>query len=243
MLAAVIQSVRPGIVASELDALAERLIVASGGIPIFKGYGAETGKPFPASLCVSVNNEVVHGVPKSETRLQGGDVLKLDNGMRYEGMVTDMARTILVGNSGTPGARKLIAVTEESLRRGIAVLRPGAQLSEYARAVQEYVESQGCSVVRDLVGHGVGYELHEPPQIPNFVSRDFHDVTLAAGMTFALEPMVNAGGYPVKVASDGWTVVTADGSLSAHFEDTVVITENGAEVVTRSQAMEDTYVR
>lgn len=233
VLSSVMQTVRPGMTTLELDKLAERLIVQSGGIPVFKGYGSETGNPFPASLCTSLNREVVHGVPGRKTVLQSGDVLKLDIGMRFAGMVSDMARTMLVGETGTPAAQRLITVTEESLKRGIAVLHPGAKLSDYAAAVQGYVENEGYSVVRDLVGHGVGYELHEPPQVPNFVSRDFQEITLAVGMTLALEPMVNAGSYPVKVDADGWTVVTADGSLSAHFEDTVIITKQGADVVTR----------
>lgn len=233
VLQAVIQSVRPGMTTFDLDVLAERLIVQSGGIPVFKGYGTETGKPFPASLCVSVNEEVVHGIPRRETALQAGDVLKLDIGMRFDGMVSDMARTILVGGSGTEESKRLIAVTEESLQRGMKVLCVGEKLSAYAKTVQEYVEREGFSIVRDLVGHGVGYELHEPPQVPNFISRNFQDVTLREGMTLALEPMVNAGNYPVKIGPDGWTVITADGSLSAHFEDTVILTDKGAEVVTK----------
>lgn len=152
--------------------------------------------------------------------------------MRYAGMVTDMARTVKVGTV-TPQAEKLVAVTEESLRRGIAELRPGARISAYARAVQSFVEANNFSVVRDLVGHGVGYELHEDPQIPNYVSPEMHDFILQPGMTLALEPMINIGTYRVRVAPDDWTFITADGKWSAHFEDTVVITDTGAEAVTR----------
>jgi methionyl aminopeptidase len=175
---------------------------------------------------------VVHGIPSKERIIREGDLLKLDIGMRFEGMVTDMARTVAVGEVSAE-ARKLSAVTEESLARGIAELSPGARVSAYAKAVQSFVEANGFSVVRDLVGHGVGRELHEDPQVPNYVSRETHDFVIEKGMTLALEPMVNAGKFAVKIAPDDWTFITADGSLSAHFEDSVVITEHGAEVVTK----------
>ncbi|MDO8565976.1 MAG: type I methionyl aminopeptidase [Candidatus Moranbacteria bacterium] len=224
--------VAPGLSTKDIDVLSERLIRESGGIPIFKGYGGGSGRPFPATLCTSLNEEVVHGIPNAERKIRTGDLLKLDIGMRFEGMVTDMARTVRVGEV-TPDVEKLAAVTEESLKRGIVELRPGARISAYARAVQSYVEENGFSVVRDLVGHGVGHELHEEPQIPNYVSREMDDFVVKKGMTLALEPMVNMGTFAVKIARDGWTFVTVDGKWSAHCEDTVVITENGAEVVTR----------
>jgi methionyl aminopeptidase len=230
-LAAIIESVRPGVTTAEIDTLAEKLIRSAGGSPVFKGYGAEYGTPFPASLCTSINDEVVHGIPNALRVLRDGDILKLDIGMRYEGMVTDMARTVAVGNISDE-AKRLLAVTEESLAIGIAALRPGGRLSEYSRAVQRYVESNGFSVVRDLVGHGVGRELHEDPQIPNFFSRNFRDCTIKPGMMLALEPMVNVGAFDVELAEDGWAFLTSDGSLSAHFENSVVITEHGAEIVT-----------
>lgn len=232
VLKTVMGSVRSGMTTEEIDTLAERLIREQGGIPIFKGYGAGSGRPFPATLCASLNDEVVHGIPNQKRVVREGDLLKLDIGMRYEGMVTDMARTLPIG-SVSAEAKRLMEVTQASLDRGIAELKPGARISAYARAVQEYVEGNGFSVVRDLVGHGVGHELHEEPQVPNYVSRGMHDFVLEPGMTLALEPMVNAGGFPVRIAPDEWTFVTADGSLSAHFEDTVVITESGADVVTR----------
>lgn len=232
ILQAVMASVAPGTTTKDIDILAERLIREAGGIPIFKGYGSDFGRPFPASICTSVNEEVVHGIPHPKKIIREGDLVKLDIGMRFEGMVTDMARTVSVG-AMTKEKDRLVAVTEESLRRGIAELRPGARISAYARAVQTYVEQQGFSVVRDLVGHGVGHELHEDPQVPNYVSRGMNDLIVRPGMAFALEPMVNAGAFGVKIAADTWTFVTADGSLSAHFEDTVVITEEGADVVTR----------
>lgn len=227
----VIASVVPDMSTHEIDVLSERLIRETGGIPIFKGYGS-AGRPFPATLCTSINDEVVHGIPSKERIVREGDLLKLDIGMRLEGMVTDMARTIKVGGVSVE-AEKLTAVTEESLRLGIAELRPGAHISAYARAVQEYVEANGFSVVRDLVGHGVGHELHEEPQIPNYVSSDMFDFVIQKGMTLALEPMINAGTFNVKIAQDDWTFITTDGKLSAHFEDTVVITAMGAEVVTK----------
>lgn len=232
VLAAVIAAVKPGVTTLALDRLAERLIREAGGLPIFKGYDTGASTLFPASLCTSLNAEVVHGIPRADTILQVGDLLKLDIGMRFSGMVTDMARTVPV-QEATPADEKLARVTEESLRLGIAALRPGARIAEYARAVQRYVEAHGFSVVRDLVGHGVGYELHEDPQVPNYISRSMDNFFLRPGMTLALEPMVNAGSAGVRLAQDGWTFVTADGNHSAHCEDTVVITEVGAEVVTR----------
>lgn len=228
----VMASVQPGMTTLELDTLAEKLIREEGGTPIFKGYGAGSGRPFPASLCVSLNNEVVHGIPSASRTILEGDLLKLDIGMRFEGMVSDMARTMAVGTVA-PEAMRLLEVTKESLDRGIAELRPGAPISLYAGAVQSFVEANGFSVVRDLVGHGVGHELHEDPQVPNYTSRHMHDFVLKAGMTLALEPMVNAGTFAVRIAPDDWTFITSDGKLSAHFEDTVVITADGAEVLTR----------
>lgn len=232
VLEKVIASVVPGSSTKDIDVLSERLIREAGGIPIFKGYGAGWGRPFPATLCTSLNEEVVHGIPRAGRIIHQGDLLKLDIGMRFEGMVTDMARTVRVGKV-TSEVEKLAAVTEESLRRGILELRPGAHISAYARAVQNFVESNGFSVVRDLVGHGVGHELHEDPQIPNYVSRKMDDFIVQTGMTLALEPMVNMGTFAVKTAKDGWTFMTTDGKWSAHCEDTVVITEHGADIVTR----------
>lgn len=233
VLAEVMAAVRPGMTTAEVDTLAERLIRERGGIPIFKGYGAEYGRPFPATLCTSLNDEVVHGIPSRKRVLCEGDLFKLDIGLRLDGMVADMARTMAIGEVSEE-AKRLMAVTEESLRRGIAELRAGSSIAKYAHAVQSYVEESGFSVVRDLVGHGVGRELHEEPQVPNFVSRQLNDFVLKPGMTLALEPMINAGKYHVKIAPDEWTFVTSDGSLSAHFEDSVIITEGEAEVVTRS---------
>jgi methionyl aminopeptidase len=232
VLAELMTMVAPGVSTGELGERAEALIRKEGGIPIFKGYGAEWGRPFPAAVCTSINYEVVHGIPSSRRLLADGDIVKLDIGMRFEGMVTDMARTIPVGTVD-PNSQRLIEVTRESLDRGIRKLRSGARLSDYARTVENHVKQAGFSVVRDLVGHGVGLELHEDPQIPNFFIKGMDDFSFRKGMVVALEPMVNAGKFAVRVGSDGWTYVTKDGSRSAHFEDTVIITERGVEIVTR----------
>jgi len=232
VLATVIQAVQPGISTKELDTIAEREIRAAGGIPIFKGYGSEWGKPFPASLCTSLNQEVVHGIPSEKRVLREGDLVKLDIGLRFEGMVTDMARTVAVG-SVSAEAERLLRITRESLDFGIENIRAGAHLSDYARAVQGHAERNGYAVVRDLVGHGVGHELHEDPQVPNYFHAGIRDFAFTKGMVLALEPMINAGGLQVRIAPDGWTFVTNDGKLSAHFEDTIIVTESGTEIVTR----------
>ncbi len=231
---AVLVAIVPGVSTAELDVLAERTMLQEGGIPVFKGYGAESGNPFPASICTSLNDEVVHGIPSPDRIVRDGDVVKIDMGLRYDGMVTDMARTRGVGSLSSE-ARRLIDATEEGLFRGIRAIRIGGHLSDYGRSVQSYIEAQGFSVVRDLVGHGVGFELHEPPHIPNHAFSGPGNRTFCAGMAVALETMINIGSYVVRLAPDGWAFCTSDGSLSAHFEDTVIITEEGIEVVTRSQ--------
>lgn len=226
------ENIKPGISTGELDILAEAKIKELGGIPIFKGYGASYGKPFPASVCISLNDEVVHGIPRMDRKLKSGDLIKLDMGLRFDGMVSDMARTFPVGIVSKE-AYKIMDVTRESLDQGIARLKIGARISDYAGAVQQYAESQGCSVVRELVGHGVGFELHEEPYIPNYVSKKMDDLLFREGMAIAVEPMINIGKYHVKIGKDKWTYVTADGSLSAHFEDTIIFSKKGVEVVTR----------
>ena len=224
-------SVAPGKNTWEIDALAEKMIMKAGGEPVFKGYGKESGRPFPGTICASINSEIVHGIPSKDRLLQEGDIFKIDIGMRYQGMITDMARTWAVGQI-SPEAQKLLDVTRECLDAGIRKLRAKGQLSKYSGAVQDYVEGFGFSVVRDLVGHGVGKKLHEDPFIPNYKSKE-QDVKLKAGMTLALEPMINVGTYEMKLAPDGWTYATRDGKLSAHFEDTVVILLDGVEILTR----------
>ncbi len=232
VLEEVLQAAKPGVSTAELDELAEAKIRAAGGTPAFKGYNTGARTPFPATICSSLNNEVVHGIPSHERILKEGDILKVDIGMRFRGMVSDMARTVAIG-SVSPEAKKLLEVTEEALLAGIAVLRPGAKMLDYAQAVQRVAEVAGYGVVRDLVGHSVGRELHEDLQIPNYVTRTLRNFTFEKGMTVALEPMINEGSREVDLAEDDWTFVTADGKLSAHFEDTVLITENGAEILTR----------
>jgi methionyl aminopeptidase len=221
----------PGKNTWEIDAEAEKLILQAGGSPIFKGYGKESGNPFPATICASINEEIVHGIPSKSRILRAGDIFKIDIGMKYQDMITDMARTFAVGKI-SPEAQKIIDVTRECLNVGIEKIQAGRNLSEYSLTVQNYVEAQGFSVVRDLVGHGVGKSLHEDPHIPNCRSNE-KDVILQAGMTLALEPMINAGTYKIKLKKDKWTYATVDGNLSAHFEDTVVVTEKGAEILTR----------
>jgi len=215
----------------EIDVLAEKLIREAGGTPVFKGYGKESGNPFPATICASINSEVVHGIPSKDRILKEGDIFKIDIGMKYKGMITDMARTFPVGKISVE-AQKILDVTKECLNFGIAKIQARKPLSDYSAEVQEFVECQGFSVVRNLVGHGVGRELHEDPHIPNYKTKG-EEIILQEGMTLALEPMINAGSFKIKLAQDGWTYETTDGKLSAHFEDTVLVTKAGAEILTR----------
>ena len=223
------KSVRPGISTGELDALFEKHVRASGAIPTFKGY-----RGFPASLCVSINEEVVHGIPSYSRKLKEGDIVSLDAGATYKGYVGDSAVTVGVGKISDK-AQKLIDVTRGSLEAAIALVGPGAKLSVIAAAIQEYAESRGYAIVKKYVGHGIGQDLHEAPQVPNFVQqpvRDF-EYTLRPGICIAIEPMVNEGTDDVRTLSDDWTVVTKDRRLSAHFEHTIAVTKDGREVLTR----------
>ncbi|MFA6973896.1 MAG: type I methionyl aminopeptidase [Parcubacteria group bacterium] len=225
------EAVAPGRNTWELNKLAEELIFQHGGVPSFKGYGAETGNPFPAAICASLNSEVVHGIPEKNKILKDGDVFKVDIGMQYQGLHTDMARSYAVGECSEQ-ARKLIEVTEQAFWEGIKKMGPKKMLSDYSKTAQAVVEKNGFSVVRNLVGHGVGRELHEDPQIPNYYNKKFQDIELAPGMVLALEPMVNAGGFETVVGKDGWGFHSKDGSLTAHYENTILITEKGVEVLT-----------
>ena len=231
ILQKVAEVVGSGVTTKELDSLAESLILSSGCTPSFKGYnafGARTA--YPASLCTSINDEVVHGIPSEKRILQEGDIIGLDIGMKYEGLYTDMARTVGVGRIDG-GSKKLIDVTCESLEKGIAEVRAGAYIGDIGEAIQMHAERYGFGVVRELVGHGVGHAVHEDPAVPNFGKRG-KGVRLLEGMVLALEPMVTAGKHRVMLADDEWTWKTADGSRAAHFEHTVAVTKDGVRVLT-----------
>ena len=222
------ESIRPGMTTLDVNRLGEKLIRDRGCIPNFKNYNG-----YPASICVSVNDEVVHGIPSKDRILQDGDIVSLDAGLIHEGYHSDAARTHAVGNISEE-AKRLIEVTKQSFFEGIKLAVPGNHLFDISEAIQKYVESNGYSVVRDLVGHGIGTHLHEDPQIPNFKQRR-KGMKLRPGMTLAIEPMVNEGSYDVVWLDDDWTVVTEDGSLAAHYENTIVITEDGCEILTLSE--------
>jgi methionyl aminopeptidase len=219
---------RPGVTTAELDRLAERFIREHGGVPTFLGY-----RGFPASICASPNDMVVHGIP-GPCRLAEGDVLSLDVGVTLDGYVADSAITLPMG-AIEPEARRLLDVTAESLEAALAQCHEGRRLGDVSHAVQEVVEAAGFSVVRSLVGHGVGREMHEDPQIPNYGEPD-RGPRLEEGMVFAIEPMVNAGGHDVYVADDGWSISTVDGSLSAHYEHTVAVGKKRPRVLTRRRS-------
>ncbi len=216
--------VAPGVTTEEIDALAEALVLEAGATPAFKGYHG-----YPATVCASVNEQVVHGIP-SKRPLVAGDIVSLDMGAVLDGYYGDSAVTVPVGEISAQ-AQELLRVTEESLFRGIEAVRPGARVSDIGAAVQQHVEAAGFSVVREFVGHGIGTSLHEEPQVPNY-GPGGSGPRLAEGMVLAIEPMVNVGSPKVKVLSDDWTAVSVDGSLSAHFEHTVVVSAEGCEILT-----------
>ena len=218
------KAVRPGVTTAELDEIAEREIRARGAIPSFKGY-----RGFPATICTSLNSEIVHGIPGKRV-LKEGDLMKLDCGAIVEGYHGDAAVTIAVGEV-SPEALKLIEATERALQAGIAEARPGNRIHDIGAAVQTVAEGAGFSVVREYVGHGIGRALHEDPPVPNY-GKPGTGLALEAGLVIAIEPMVNVGSYGTRLLPDGWTVVTADGALSAHFEHTIAITDDGPEVLT-----------
>ena len=216
--------IRPGLTTRQIDEFAAQRMAAYGAKSAFLGY-----RKYPCYTCLSVNDEVVHGLA-GERELKFGDIISVDVGVRFNGFIGDNAKTYAVGGCGVL-AQRLMDVTEQSLYLGIAAALPGNRVSDISRAVQEYVENNGFSVVREFVGHGVGRSMHEEPQVPNFVDRKMND-KLRPGMTIAIEPMVNAGGPDVKILKDDWTVVTQDGSLSAHFEHTILITDGEPEILT-----------
>lgn len=257
ILKQLIAEAKPGATTGHLEKMACDLIKAAGGRPSFKGYKSmRDARAFPTALCASINNEVVHAPALPPRKLNSGDIIGLDLGMEYpafapqccgaaagkpygknaRGYYTDMAATAAIGKASKP-AKKLINVTKKSLELAIAQVKPGNTLNDIGRAIQQYAEKQGFSVVRELVGHGVGTAVHEEPQVPNYEisddsERSEENITLKPGMTIAIEPMVNAGGWKIKTGKDGFTVLTADGGLSAHFEHTVAVTENGCEILT-----------
>ncbi|MBD1897577.1 MULTISPECIES: type I methionyl aminopeptidase [unclassified Coleofasciculus] len=220
------EMVQPGMTTADLDAYAEKRIREMGATPSFKGYHG-----FPASICSSINNEVVHGIPNAKKVIRTGDVLKVDTGAYFQGYHGDSCITIAVGEV-TPEAAKLIRVAEEALFKGIEQVKAGAYLLDLAGAIQDHVLSNGFSIVEDFTGHGVGRNLHEEPSVFNFRTREMPNVKLRAGMTLAIEPILNAGSKFTRILSDKWTAVTVDNALSAQFEHTVLVTEDGYEILT-----------
>lgn len=228
----------PGVSAAFLNEAAEKMIAERGAEPLFLGYKPEgAASAYPAALCVSINDEVVHGIPRKDKVLQDGDIVGLDCGLRYEKMCVDSAITVGVGTV-SPKAKKLIDVTRNALVEALAVVGPNAKIGDIGYAVERYVEKNGFAVVRDLAGHGVGYSIHEEPMILNFGKKGT-GLQLAPGMTLAIEPMVVAGDHHIEVDPDGWGIRTADGSLAAHFEHTVVVTKDGCEVLTEYEKSRD----
>lgn len=219
------KAVEPGVTTAELDRLAEKYIRSQGGEPNFKNY-----EGYPATACISINNEVIHGIPSKSRILKQGDIVSIDLGAKFGGYHGDNAATFACGDV-SPEAKRLINATRESLYEGIKAAVAGSRIGDISHAVQTYVEANGFSVVRQFVGHGIGTHLHEAPEVPNFGTAG-RGIRLMPGMTLAIEPMVNAGGYDVKIMPDGWTVKTTDGSLSAHFEHTIVITADGPKIMT-----------
>ncbi|AOY75083.1 type I methionyl aminopeptidase [Clostridium formicaceticum] len=218
------EAIKPGVTTKELDVMAEDHIRKRGATPAFKGYGG-----FPASICTSINHEVVHGIPGLK-RLEDGDIISIDIGALYEGYYGDAAKTHAVGNVSEE-AEKLIKITRESFYEGMKYAFEGNRLSDISHAIQAYVEKEGFSVVRNYVGHGIGTKMHEEPQVPNY-GPPGKGPRLQSGMVLAIEPMINAGTYEVKVLSDGWTVITLDGKYSAHYEHTIAITNGEPEILT-----------
>lgn len=218
------KNVRAGVTTQQLNKIAHDYIVSQGAVPSFLGY-----EGYPASICVSINEEVVHGIPSDKRVIKDGDIVSVDIGTIYKGYNGDAARTFAAGEISEE-KKRLIEVTRNSFFEGIKVLKDGARLGDLGWAIQSYVEANGFSVVRALVGHGIGTDMHEDPQVPNYGTAG-RGMRLRAGMTIAIEPMVNAGTYDVKVLRDDWTVVTRDGKPSAHYENTVVITADGCEIL------------
>ncbi len=232
LLDAVRPHVQPGATTMDLEQVAAGKVKELGVTPAFKGYRGAAGTPYPCVLCTSVNDEVVHGIPSPKRVLREGDIVSLDTGVILEGFYGDSATTVAVGGKLAERTARLLSATEASLTAGIDAVNRGGTLGDVGAAVQALVEREGFSVVREFVGHGIGTHLHEDPQVPNYGQRG-RGMKMRPGMVFCIEPMVNAGKAGVQVLEDGWTAVTVDGSLSAHFEHTVAITEHGVEILTR----------
>jgi methionyl aminopeptidase len=217
---------KPGVTTEELNTVAAKKLKKLGGLPAFLGYYG-----FPAVICISVNDEVVHGIPGKRI-IKNGDIVSLDFGVNFNGMITDAARTVLVG-AANKAKMQLIAGTLESLDAGISAVKAGARIGDISSSIQSVLDEYGYGIVRDLVGHGVGHELHEDPNIPNY-GKASTGPELESGMTIAIEPMATLGSYKVYTADDGWTILTRDGSMAAHFEDTILVTDDGFEILTRN---------
>lgn len=219
------EAVRPGVTTAEINHIIQKTIESMGATPSFLGYNG-----FPASACVSLNDEVIHGIPSQTRKIREGDIVKIDVGAFINGYHGDCACTVACG-AVSEEARRLIDVTRQSFFEGIRFARAGNRLFDISSAIQTYVEQRGFSAVRKYVGHGIGNKMHEEPEVPNFGKRG-HGIRLQSGMTLAIEPMINVGGYDIKVLSDGWTVKTKDGKLSAHYENTIVVTDDAPEILT-----------
>lgn len=230
-LQAVVDAVKPGVTMRELDAIAERVIVEGGGTPSFKGYKAGGNIPFPSTVCISANDEIVHGLGTRDIVLQEGDIVGLDIGCWYEDLCTDMAVTVPVGTVSKERLA-LLRATRDAMMAGVEVAAPGKMIADISGAIEDATDQRRYGIVRSLVGHGVGHKVHEAPHVPNYRSKSFQPVKIAPGMCLALEPMLTTGSEDTKVGKDGWTIATADGSDAAHFEVTIAITEKGAEILT-----------
>ncbi len=228
VLALVESELRPGVSTAHLDRVAERHIRSSGAVPSFKGYGHRSN-PFPASLCISLDDEVVHGIP-GERLIRDGQIVSVDAGAIFDGWHGDGARTFIVGDPG-PGVAELVETTRTAMMAGIAAAVPGATLSDISGAIEDAATPGGYGIVRQFVGHGIGTEMHQEPQLPNYRT-GVRGMKLVPGICLAIEPMLTLGGHEVAVKADGWTVVTRDGSLAAHFEHTIAVTDNGPEILT-----------
>lgn len=239
ILARLAKMCRPGVSTWDIDQAAEQMIIKAGGLPSFKGYrGGPDGSPFPSTICASLNQELVHAFARKDAILKNGDIFSIDIGMEwphkknFRGFFTDTAITVAIGDIPNE-VKELLRVTRQALFAGIKAAKPGKTVADIGLAIENYVKSQGkYGIVRDLVGHGVGYEVHEEPRIPNFFDKSTDNWKLESGMILAIEPMISLGDWRVKTADDGWTIEMADGSLCAHFEHTVILTKKGNEIAT-----------